>query len=193
LIRFHVEGPTGGNLTRIKGLARNPGRILTRWLQQVAVSIHSAMSSITWQENFDGPVNFRDVAEWPKAKPLYVRKDGKVIPPWGGVPRVSAGWKKMKGGAMARHSKVTGNVRGRKRPSGARIKPEDIMMEDTQHMIREFTDDVKLSPDHKMGWLGTARTYARRQASRRPWERATPRDRAALVEIAEQEFAKEIR
>jgi hypothetical protein len=55
---------------------------------------------------------------WKDWAPQYVRKDGTVVPAWGGVPKVRG----------------RGLVKGRKRPSGTRVTQQSALMQDTMTM-----------------------------------------------------------
>lgn len=68
---------------------------------------------------------------WKPFAPQYTRKDGTVVPAWGGVARVRAGYiqkGKHKGERMKR---VSGVVKGRLRPSGTRVTKTSALMQDT--------------------------------------------------------------
>ena len=80
---------------------------------------------------------------WRYFAPQYVRKDGTVVPAWGGVPRAQRGWRKARdprlgrAGAVStgeRMARITGKVSGRRRPSGRRIKYGDSILQDTGTM-----------------------------------------------------------
>lgn len=49
--------------------------------------------------------------QWDSMKPQYMRKDGTVVPAWGGVAKVRG----------------RGKVKGRKRPSGQRVTPSSVI------------------------------------------------------------------
>lgn len=55
---------------------------------------------------------------WKYFAPQYVRKDGTVVPAWGGIPKVRG----------------KGKVKGRLRPSGARVTSRAALMRDTGTM-----------------------------------------------------------
>lgn len=57
---------------------------------------------------------------WDYFAPQYTRKDGTVVPAWGGVPKVRGG----------------GLVKGRLRPSGQRVRAGDSVGQDTNHLRR---------------------------------------------------------
>ena len=70
---------------------------------------------------------FRGV-RWAPMQHQYKRADGTVVPAWGGVKRVAAGFGlKRKGGT----------VKGKKRPSGKRVKQTSKMMMDTGAFFRD--------------------------------------------------------
>ena len=79
---------------------------------------------------------FRSVT-WRYFAAQYTRKDGTVVPAWGGIPKVRG----------------TGLVLGKKRPSGQRIASGDAIMQDTRHMasraglvIRQSRTRLELGP-----------------------------------------------
>lgn len=55
---------------------------------------------------------------WKDWTPQYTRKDGTVVPAWGGIPKVRG----------------RGMVKGRKRPSGKRVTQSSALMQDTMTM-----------------------------------------------------------
>lgn len=89
---------------------------------------------------------------WDGFKPQYTRKDGTVIPAWGGV-------KKVRG---------RGRVKGRKRPSGTRITRRSSLMQDTGTMRSRAALVIKQN-QHKteMGPQGVR--YAAKQQNLRPF------------------------
>lgn len=71
---------------------------------------------------------------WKDWAPQYTRKDGTVVPAWGGVPRVRAGYIQSGKHKGERMSRVSGKVKGRLRPSGKRVTQSSALMQDTMTM-----------------------------------------------------------
>ena len=74
---------------------------------------------------------------WRGWAPQYTRKDGTVVPAWGGIPKVRG----------------TGLVQGRLRPSGRRVAAGDALMQDTGTMksraalvMRRTRERLELGP-----------------------------------------------
>jgi len=93
---------------------------------------------------------FRGV-KWSYFAPQYIRASGVVVPAWGGTPKVRG----------------RGAVKGRKRPSGARVASGDAILQDTGTLrsraaVRQMVTNSTLR-------LGTALAYARPQDKRRPF------------------------
>ena len=95
---------------------------------------------------------FRGVL-WKYFAPQYTRKtDGVTVPAWGGVPKVRG----------------SGLVKGRKRPSGARVRQGDAIMQDTETMRGMAALVVRM--DRYMARLGVQGVnYAAAQHKRRPF------------------------
>jgi len=106
-----------------------------------------------------GSVSFRGETMWASTPDQYTRKeDGVTVPPWGGVPRIRAGFKEVARGIVfasdistrkttsrptgksvfGRQSRVSGAVSGRRRPSGQRVEASSTMMVDTARMRSSF-------------------------------------------------------
>ncbi len=68
---------------------------------------------------------------WKPFAPQYTRKDGTVVPAWGGVRRVRAGYIQKGKHKGERMSRVSGVVKGRLRPSGKRVTKSSALMQDT--------------------------------------------------------------
>jgi len=126
--------------------------------------------------------NFRGVA-WPAMQPQYTRKtDGVTVPAWGGVPRLARGWRKFRiegkpgrrgtrnaAGDPIRMRSTTGNVSGKLRPSGQRVKQSSTMMQDTGNM-RNSIIGTPLALTNTMltiGPKGAGEKYASEQHERR--------------------------
>ena len=111
---------------------------------------------------------------WEPWAPQYVRKDGTVVPAWGGIP-------KLRG---------RGNVKGRLRPSGKRVTASSALMQDTKTLrgraalvVRQT--NVKMT----MGPQGTR--YAAAQNRRRPFLFfEIPKDAGAIGKIFARHIAK---
>lgn len=89
---------------------------------------------------------------WKGFAPQYTRKDGTVVPAWGGIPRVDG----------------RGLVLGRKRPSGQRLKEGDSLMQDTGAMRGRAALVMRVTGTLlEMGPQGMA--YAAEQDRRRPF------------------------
>jgi len=103
---------------------------------------------------------------WKYFAPQYTRKDGTVIPAWGGVAKVRG----------------EGNVLGRKRPSGARIQKGDSVVQDTGTLRNNATLGVAHITKTKMR-IGTNINYAAAQQKMRPFLFFTKRDAAYLNKL----------
>lgn len=101
-------------------------------------------------------------AEWNKMTAGSLANSGKLF-------RDEIPWKKLAKGAI-----------GRKRPSGQRMTPGSVVGKDTGDMVRDFTGDPVLSPDHRSISLiaqGGYRTYQNRL---RRYNKATRKSRASF-------------
>jgi hypothetical protein len=129
--------------------------------------------------------------QWNGMKAQYTRKiDGATVPAWGGVKRVSHGVRKVgyiekmrKEGIgiktrYERMSRVTGNVQGKKRPSGRRVSTSSTMMQDTGSMRNSvLAAPLTLTPQIlEIDSKGMAERYADEQNKRRPFVFWTPGD-----------------
>ena len=89
---------------------------------------------------------------WNYFAPQYTRKtDGVVVPAWGGV-------KKIRG---------KGTVKGRRRPSGQRVREGDAIGQDTVNLRRGALLSVRMSRRRLL--MGSNVEYADEFASRRPF------------------------
>lgn len=87
-------------------------------------------------------------ASWPGFKPQYVRSDGAVVPAWGGTPKVRG----------------RGSVKGKKRPSGQRVRPDSIMMQDTGRLRSALLTNAPVVNETTLRIGGTdLPVYAERQ------------------------------
>lgn len=112
---------------------------------------------------------------WKPFAPQYTRKDGTVVPAWGGVARVRAGFRKGATGDASRPgkrstgvrmSRVSGKVAGRLRPSGQRVTKSSALMQDT--MTLRTRAALVVHRDRFVLQLGPqGARYARRQNSLR--------------------------
>ncbi len=95
---------------------------------------------------------FRGVT-WKYFAPQYTRKtDGVTVPAWGGVPRLRG----------------KGVVQGRMRPSGARVRQGDAIMQDTMTMRSRAALVMHVTPRSLiLGPQGVR--YAAAQQARRPF------------------------
>jgi len=105
---------------------------------------------------------------WKYFAPQYRRKtDGVLVPAAGGVPKI--------------HGK--GQVKGRKRPSGKRVKPGDSVMQDNNVLRPRAALVVRMSPKKlTLGPQGVL--YAGFQHRLRPFLFFTPKDAQEAVKIA---------
>lgn len=149
---------------------------------------------------------------WKRLEDQYTRKlDGQVVPAWGGVPRMQAqfvntrkkiglGWHRdKKTGKLVQNTRFGGNVQGRLRPSGGRIKQSSIMMKDTGNMRNSiYQEPLAVTRNYiHVGPSGVSEEYAKYQDEVRPvcfWQEPGDSQRAILeqkkeIEIAIREFA----
>ena len=147
---------------RLKGLgdvARDMRPAFRRFAQYMRVQTDNTFEAMRTGGQHRG-------VHWPYFAPQYTRKDGTVVPAWGGVP----------------YANGNGTVKGRKRPSGRRIRRGDALMQDTmtmraraalvQHMGRNVA---------RLGPQGVK--YAAVQQARRPFLFFTKQDGAILGEM----------
>ena len=104
---------------------------------------------------------------WRYFAPQYTRQtDGVTVPAWGGVP-------KLRGGGM---------VKGRKRPSGARIAEGDAIMQDTGTMRARAALVVRMEKyNARLGVQGV--NYAAAQHKTRPFLFFTDADGDTLTNM----------
>ena len=107
---------------------------------------------------------------WKYFSPQYTRKtDGVQVPAWGGVPKVSG----------------KGVVKGRKRPSGARVSSGDSIVQASGVLRSRAALTVKMTKDRLiLGPKGVALQYAGYQQKHRPFLFFTATDARELVNIA---------
>ena len=122
------------------------------------------MTDKTFDQNRRGGT-WRGVT-WKYFAPQYTRKDGTVIPAWGGVAK----------------GRGKGKVLGRKRPSGARVQKGDSVVQDTGTLRNNATLGVVHITKNKMR-IGTNINYAAAQQKMRPFLFFTKRDAAYLNKL----------
>jgi len=115
---------------------------------------------------------FRGVT-WKPFAPQYTRKDGTVVPAWGGVPRVRTGRSaRTKSGALRKGGRVattrTKFVLGRLRPSGKRLTGASALLQDTMHVKKTATTVLRMT-DNVLELGPTGTNYARAQQRGRPF------------------------
>ena len=104
---------------------------------------------------------------WEYFAPQYTRRSGVTVPAWGGVPKVRGG----------------GSVKGRLRPSGARIAAGDAIVQDSETLRGRAALVTKMRPQlMELGPQGV--DYAGVQHALRPFLFFTPKDAEALLNIA---------
>lgn len=105
---------------------------------------------------------------WDYFAPQYTRKtDGVTVPAWGGVPKVVG----------------TGTVKGRLRPSGARVSAGDSVVQDLE-VLRSRAALVTHMGAKLLRLEPQGVDYAGYQSRRRPFLFFTPKDATELIKIA---------
>jgi hypothetical protein len=99
---------------------------------------------------------------WPPFAPQYKRKDGTVVPAWGGVPKVRG----------------RGLVKGRRRPSGKRVTKDSVQLQDTGTMRDSALSRPAILNREKLriAVSGPANRYAEHVSRKRDWLRWTKDD-----------------
>lgn len=116
---------------------------------------------------------------WPYFAHQYRRRDGTDVPAWGGV--AYAKQRLTKGGKVAAKQPM---VKGKKRPSGKRIKHGDALMQDTRTLMRSVTTGLDLSETSDVVTLwGTRLHYAEKQQKMRKFLFATNRDKDVFRQL----------
>ena len=116
---------------------------------------------------------------WPPMKPQYTRKDGTVVPPEGGTPRVDG----------------KGSVKPKRSPSGQPITQTSVLVQDTGNLRNDFLlmpkakDDKRLLLEPSPGTL----KYAEEQHKRRPWAFFISSDDRMFQRIAETAYNEQLR
>jgi hypothetical protein len=132
---------------------------------------------------------------WPAAKPAYTRKDGTVVPIWGGVPRVRAGHVTRAGKASQRYLKymspeqraggpsdvgvvklgqtfTAGNVLGKLRRDGSRYRQSDPQLSPNAEvgLLGDFAKSAPVLEDNnRRVRVMTNKSYAARVHAKRPF------------------------
>lgn len=122
-------------------------------------------TGLMFRKNAHGGTN-RGVT-WKPFAPQYTRKDGTVIPAWGGVRKVRG----------------VGNVKPRKRPSGKPITQSSLLMQDVGKLRSQRLDISRLTPS--IIKFGPTLSYAQEQHDLRPWSFFTPKE---VVKSADSAF-----
>ena len=120
--------------------------------------------------------SYREVS-WDYFAPQYTRKtDGVTVPAWGGVAKIHG----------------TGTVKGRKRPSGARIKQGDSVMQDGGTLRARAALTLALGENKiELGPQGVR--YAGEQQAMRPFLFfEVPKDSTRLLQIALKHLQREV-
>src|SRR3990167_8440320 len=113
-------------LKKVKGRTKDPKIPFTRIHREMQVRV-SGPAGIFEQLRHGG--TYRGVM-WKYFSPQYTRKtDGITVPAWGGVPKIRG----------------NGLVKGRKRPSGARVKQGDAIMQDTGNLRARALSSVRIT------------------------------------------------
>lgn len=104
---------------------------------------------------------------WRDWAPQYTRKDGTVVPAWGGVPKVRG----------------RGTVKGRLRPSRTRVNRTSALMQDT-NTLRSRAALTMFQLSNTRIRFGTNLRYASKQQAMRPFLFfELPKDRRMFVKI----------
>ena len=164
---------------------RNPSKPLKVAINEIRAAISKAWRTMTYRKlysvtGFMASVEFRPGIKWKPVRPMYGRiTDATPVDPMGQTQRLDG----------------TGNVQGRLRPSGTRVKPDRIVGQDTKAMSRDFTSNVHISADKRTVSLITNVEYAKEQNALRQFNKITTGDRKRVVVIVKEwlgELAKRI-
>lgn len=118
---------------------------------------------------------FRDIY-WAYFKPQYIRKDGTVIPVWGGV-------RKVRGKGLVKAKKRSKNPGGKRR-----YREGDLLMQHTGLLRNALLADFRF--DGKAIILTTPLKYAARQNALRPFNFISDEEHSAIVEMIDRELEK---
>lgn len=182
MIELQVDD--GGLNTTIRALVNGSGnfrRPLSQWVAYMNGQTISTFNALRTGGTYRG-------VTWPYFKPQYTRKtDGVTVPAWGGVPTIGRNsWisqrAREKRGEPAKVRE--GRVKGRKRPSGKRLKQGDALMQDTCTLLRSITSnpDIRETSDVMIKW-GSRLHYAEKQQKLRRYFFATDRDKEILEKM----------
>lgn len=147
---------------------------LAEWGRGTGADIRAAWADKSFAALFPGGRTFRELSHWKGVARQYTRRDGTVVPPWGGNAKVRG----------------RGSVQGRKRPSGARVKAHDIVGQDLGNMMKEFTTRYLVSADKRSVKLYTVVKYGVHQNNLRRFNKLGDRDRERLVVAAQRQWNK---
>ena len=111
---------------------------------------------------------------WKPFAPQYKRKDGTLVPAWGGVPKVRG----------------SGSVQPRKRPSGAPITSSSLLMQDTLKLRAGRLQLQQLTPGRIK--MGPTVVYAEEQHRMRPWIYFTSKETVLAADAALIPFIKHL-
>lgn len=114
-------------LRRFGKKAENGTKPLTHFYQWWKLTVSAAWNKV----KATGGI-FRGV-EWPAMKDQYKRKDGTVVPAWGGVPYAKSTEVTRNGRTFTRRFKRRGKVKGRSRQGrkNVRVRRTDVLNADT--------------------------------------------------------------
>lgn len=183
---------------QVEGRSRDLTPVWNSW-----VARQTALTDRTFEELGSGGGSYRGIV-WDPPADQYTRKDGTVIPAWGGVPRVRAGWstrsaitRKTERGIVVYGSRLNFNVsqrlsdrrfiggrstggelmvRGRLRPSGRRWGPDSKLMQDTGKLRAGATQNYRIYPRKAVIYVPSRIGYAAKQQEMRPFLFVTPED-----------------
>lgn len=137
---------------------------------------------------------------FPKLADQYTRKtDGVTVPAWGGVPRVAKGFRKatkwsdtQRRGVSTgeRMAKVGGNVSGRLRGDGQRVKASSPQMNATGRLLKRLFPQRADITRQRLQLGADAPDYYESLAKERPVLFFTPEDQAELNRQAEVYFGE---
>ena len=152
--------------------AKEIGPAWKKWKQYMRVVTDHTFRALRHGGRYRG-------VRWKYFANQYTRKDGTIVPAWGGVPRVRPGWHPD----GRRHKRTTGNVSGRLRPSGQRVKRGDAVGQDTATMRKRALTTIRQTSEVlELGPRGVR--YAAYQQRGRPFLFfQVPRDSRKLVDI----------
>ena len=155
--------------------------VLKAWAVETGADIGLQWNKMTFGRLYAGPADFRSgAALWKKVPPMYTRKDGTAIPPWGGVPKAALSARFTKTG---KPKKRVGVVKARIRPSRRPVKAGDVVGKDTHEMYKQFVRSPKIAPSGRSISLVTVTAYAKWQNKLRPFNKLKQSDTDRLKRI----------